>query len=79
MPQSSDKDAARYGYATRVVHDNPQAGFEWASAIEDPESRNSAMIHTGKVFMQKDPESAKETIAGLDLPEEVVQQITDGK
>jgi hypothetical protein len=76
---AADRDAATYGYATRVVHDDPAVGIEWASNIQNPEARGSAIIDTGKVFYRKDREAAREWLANANLPEESVQRITGGK
>jgi hypothetical protein len=76
---AADRDAATYGYATRVVHDDPAIGVEWATSISDPEARGSALVDTGRIFYRKDREAAQEWLATANLPEESVQKITGGK
>jgi hypothetical protein len=76
---AADRDAATYGYATRVVHDDPAIGVEWATSISDPEVRGSALVDTGRIFYRKDREAAQEWLATANLPEESVQKITGGK
>jgi len=76
---AADRDAATYGYATRVVHDDPVVGVEWASNIQNPEARGRAMIDTGRVFYRKDREAAQEWLNNANLPEESVQKIIGEK
>jgi len=76
---AADRDAATYGYATRVVHDDPAIGVEWATSISDPVARGSALIDTGRVFYRKDREAAQEWLSNANLPEKSVQKITGGK
>jgi hypothetical protein len=59
-----------------VVHDNPAAAIDWASSIQDPESRTSALVDTGRVYMRKDPEAARQWLENSNLPQEAVQRIT---
>lgn len=79
MPASKDRDSATYGYATRVVHDDPAVGVEWASNIADPGARTSALVDTGRVFYRRDRQAAQEWLSNVNLPEEAIQKITSGK
>ena len=67
---ADQRDSARYGYATRVVHDNPAMGVEWAAAISDPEDRNNALVDTGRVYMRKDREGANQWLQNSGLSAE---------
>lgn len=73
------RDAATYGYATRVVWDNPATGVEWAASIQDNNSRNRALVDTGRTFFHKDPEAAKAWLQTSGLSEEQQKQITRRK
>ncbi|MCX8239323.1 MAG: hypothetical protein OSB05_10930 [Akkermansiaceae bacterium] len=79
MPASKDRDSATYGYATRVVHDNPTVGVEWASNIADPGARTSALVDTGRVFYRRDREAAQEWLSTSNLSQEAIQKITSEK
>jgi hypothetical protein len=72
-----DRDSATYGYATSVVHRDPAVGVEWASNIQDTNSRNRALVDTGRVFYRRDREAANDWLANAGLPEDVVRQITN--
>lgn len=78
MP-ATDRDAATYGYATRVVHKDPAIGVEWASTISDQQSRTSALIDTGRVFYKRDQAAASEWLATSGLTPDQQQKITSGK
>ena len=67
---NDQRDSARYGYATRVVHDNPAMGVEWAAAISDPQDRNNALVNTGRVYMRKDKAGATEWLQNSGLSPE---------
>lgn len=67
---NDQRDSARYGYATRVVHDNPAMGVEWAAAISDPKDRNNALVNTGRVYMRKDKAGATEWLQNSGLSPE---------
>lgn len=67
---ADQRDSARYGYATRVVHDNPAMGVEWAAAISDPRDRNNALVDTGRVYMRKDREGATQWLQNSGLSAE---------
>ena len=67
---ADQRDSARYGYATRVVHDNPAMGVEWAAAISDPQDRNNALVDTGRVYMRKDREGATQWLQNSGLSTE---------
>ena len=67
---ADQRDSARYGYATRVVHDNPAMGVEWAAAISDPRDRNNALVDTGRVYMRKDREGATQWLQNSGLSTE---------
>lgn len=73
-----ERDAATYGFATRVVHKDPAVGVDWAANIRDPESRNRALVDTGRVFYKRNREAAQQWLANANLPETVVQGITGG-
>ena len=79
MPPSEDRDAATYGYATRVVHDDPAVGVEWASNISNPESRNRALIDTGRTYYKKDREGATAWLSTSGLTPGQQKKITGGK
>lgn len=76
---AADRDAATYGYATRIVHDDPAIGVEWAASISDQESRTSALIDTGRVFYQRDQQAAREWLANSGLTPDQQQKITGGQ
>ncbi len=76
---ADQRDAATYGYATRVVHDNPAVGVEWASNISDQEARGRALVDTGRVFYRKDQQAATEWLSNSGLTPGQQQQITGGK
>ncbi|MGJ8695230.1 MAG: hypothetical protein ACSHYF_02870 [Verrucomicrobiaceae bacterium] len=76
---STHQDAARYGYALRVVHDDPATGVEWATSISNPDARGRALVDTGRTFFHRDPEAAREWMSSANLPAESVQKITGGK
>lgn len=76
---ADQRDAATYGYATRVVHDDPAVGVEWAANIQNPDARGRALVDTGRVFFRRAPNAAREWLATANLPEESVQKITGGK
>ena len=78
MP-ADQKDSARYGYATRVVHDNPAMGVEWAGAISDTESRRKAQVDTGRVYYKKDREGATQWLQNSGLSAEDQARITGKK
>lgn len=70
------RDAATYGYATRVVWDNPATGVEWAASIGDDKSRQRALVDTGRAYFRKDPDAAKAWLQTSGLNEEQQKQIT---
>ena len=74
-----EKDAATYGYATRVVHDDPAVGIEWASTISDENSRHRALVDTGRTFFRKDPEAAAQWLPNSGLPADLQAKITGAK
>lgn len=76
MP-ASQKDAARYGYATRVVHDDPAVGVEWATSINNPDARQRALYDTGKTFFRKEPEAARVWLPKSGLPAATQQKLLD--
>lgn len=76
---AQDRDAATYGYATSIVHRDPAVGVEWAANIQDQESRNRALVDTGRVFYRRNREEASNWIANSGLPEDVVRQITNSQ
>ena len=76
---SDQRDPARYGYATRVVHDNPAMGVEWAAAINDPASRTRALVDTGRVYMRKDKAAATQWLQNSGLSAEDQARITGQK
>ncbi|MEJ6581806.1 MAG: hypothetical protein QNL33_04765 [Akkermansiaceae bacterium] len=75
----AEKDAATYGYATRVVHDDPAVGIEWASTISDENARNSALLNTGRTFFEKNPEAAAAWLPQSGLSPELQQKISPSK
>ena len=75
---AADRDAATYGYATRVVQNDPAIGVEWAASISDPEARTSALVDTGRVFYQRDREAANAWLATSGLTQDQQQRITRG-
>jgi hypothetical protein len=76
---ADQRDSARYGYATRVVHDNPAMGVEWAAAISEPKARNNALVDTGRVFMKKDREGATQWLQNSGLSAEDQARVTGKK
>ena len=76
---AQDRDAATYGYATSVVHRDPAVGVEWAANIQDQESRNRALVDTGRVFYRRNRDAANDWIANAGLSDEVVRQITNSQ
>ncbi|MGC6467487.1 MAG: hypothetical protein ACON5N_18050 [Akkermansiaceae bacterium] len=74
-----EKDAATYGYATRVAHDDPAVGVEWASTISDENSRHGALVDTGRTFFRKNPEAASQWLPNSGLPADVQAKITSAK
>lgn len=76
---AQDRDAATYGYATSVVHRDPALGVEWAANIQDQESRNRALVDTGRVFYRRNRDAANDWIANAGLSDEVVRQITNSQ
>ena len=73
----SERDAARYGYATRVAHDDPVTGIEWASTINDENSRNRALYDTARTYFRKDREAATAWLPNSGLPAEIQQKLTE--
>jgi len=76
---NDQRDSARYGYATRVVHDNPAMGVEWAAAISDPKDRNNALVSTGRVFWRRDKAGATQWLHNSGLSAEDQARITGKK
>lgn len=73
---ASHQDAARYGYALRVVHENPAAGVEWATSISNPDAQSRALVDTGRTFFRKDPEAAAQWLPNSGLTAEQQKQVT---
>jgi hypothetical protein len=76
---TDQRDSARYGYATRVVHDNPAMGVEWAAAIDDPATRNKALVDTGRVYLRRDKDGATAWLQNSGLSAEDQARITGKK
>ena len=76
---ADQRDAATYGYATRVVHDNPAIGVEWAASISNPEARTNALLDTGRIYYHHNREAASEWLATSGLTPDQQQRITGGK
>ena len=73
------RDAATFGYATRVVHEDPAAGVDWAATISDQSSREQALIDTGRTFFRKDPAGAAQWLAASGLSSELQEKIQRSK
>ena len=76
---ADQRDAATYGYATRVVHEDPAIGVEWAATISNQEARGRALVDTGRVFYKRDREAANAWLATSGLSPDQQKKITGGK
>ncbi len=76
---TNERDAATYGYATRVVLDDPATGVEWAATIQNSESRQRALVQTGRVYYRRDREAAKTWLAASGLTVEQQKLVTQGR
>jgi hypothetical protein len=79
MSISPERDSATYGYATRVAWENPTAAIEWANTISNEGTRADALMETGRAYLRKDPEGAKQWLSKSGLNEEQQKRVTSSR
>jgi hypothetical protein len=72
-------NSATYGFASRVAHDDPATGVEWAATITVEKTRNNALLDTGRTYFRKDPAAAAQWLNNSGLPAEMQQKIIKGE
>ncbi|MCP5537992.1 MAG: hypothetical protein H7A51_17380 [Akkermansiaceae bacterium] len=75
MNDSPERDSAVTGFTRRIAYQNPRAAVDWASTITDPKMRNETLVHSGRAYLRKDREAARQWLASSNLSAEVQKRI----
>ncbi len=63
MPKGPIRDSGVVALANSIYLNNPNNALEWAATIQAPQLRNDTWIGLYESFLNREPDSAKETLA----------------
>jgi hypothetical protein len=78
LPASPSRDIAVTAFCGVIDGADPAASFAWAQTISDEDARNQKAERTATIWLAKDPEMARPTIARSSLPDRIKKQFAGG-
>jgi len=75
LPASPSRDAAASTFNSVMAPLNPQAAFQSAAAISDPDLRNQQLQEVTRIWLSREPDAARSEIMQSNLPDEVKSEL----
>lgn len=78
MPPARSRDVAVSAFSSALDHTDPEVAFQWASTIADKTMRDQQQQNSGRIWLQKNPGSARASILQSALPDNIKAQLLAG-
>jgi hypothetical protein len=75
MGDSPARDSAVTGYSRRIAYTDPRSAIDWASTITNPKVRTDTLVHSGRMYVRRDREAARQWLAGSNLSPTIQKRI----
>jgi hypothetical protein len=75
LPANTSKDAAIVSFSNQVFQDDPQAAYQWAESVGDPNQRQQEVYSLLSRWVRTDPASAAAIVQQSSLSDDQKAQL----